>query len=45
MYKDWNTVKNTQYVLKDDDEIVMTGKQLQEFKDIVIKETKDGKYE
>ena len=32
------------YELKEDDEIVMTSKQLNEFKEIVIKETKEGKY-
>ena len=32
------------YELKEEDELVMTAKQLQEYKDIVIKETKEGKY-
>ncbi len=32
------------YELKLDDELEMTAKQLQEFKDIIIKETKEGKY-
>ena len=27
------------YILKDDDELIMTGKQLREYKDIVEKET------
>jgi len=32
------------YELKDNDELIMTGKQIREFKKIVIKETKEGKY-
>jgi hypothetical protein len=32
------------YLIKDTDELTMTGKQLREFKEIVIAETKAGKY-
>lgn len=32
-----------EYILKDEDELILTGKQLREFKDIVIKETLQGK--
>ncbi len=30
------------YILKDSDELIMTGKQLREFKEIIIKETKSN---
>ena len=31
------------YILKDKDELIMTGKQLREFKEIIIKETMEEK--
>lgn len=32
-------------VLKDTDELILTVAQLKEYKDIVIKETREGKYD
>ena len=34
-----------EYVLKDGDQIILTGKQLKEYRAILIQETKTGKYD